>query len=198
MLSNRMIWSLCLLYLAGGLGAVRAGPVKRIGKTANIVAPREDVNVLVYGVIQLGESLNNVYESTEGKVANILMTLKEHEGALKRLTEQTAQAGEVEKQIKGVIQLLQDQAFKQETQTRMTEGQLADIEREEEALRTKVTSLEAYLNSTFPTSIKELQERAAFNGSILKGLQHLTQFQKQKIDKHDEQLSTLQRMSEAL
>ncbi|XP_077415298.1 angiopoietin-like protein 8 [Vanacampus margaritifer] len=198
MLSNGMIWSLCMLYLAGGLGAVHTGPVKRLGKTANIVAPREDVNVLVYGVIQLGESLNNVYESTEAKVANIRMALKQHEGALKQLTEETAQAGEVEEQIKGVIQLLQDQTFKQETQTRMTEGQLANIERDEEALRTKVKCLEAYLNSTFPTSIKALQERAAFNASILKGLQHLTQFQKQKIDKHAEQLATLQRMSEAL
>uniref|UniRef100_A0A3Q2ZGV9 Uncharacterized protein n=1 Tax=Hippocampus comes TaxID=109280 RepID=A0A3Q2ZGV9_HIPCM len=101
-----MIWRLCLLYLAGGLGAVRAGPVKWSGKTADRVARREDVNVLMYGVIQLGESINNVYKSTEGKVANILLTLNEHERALEQLREQTAQAGEVEIQIKRVIELL--------------------------------------------------------------------------------------------
>ncbi|XP_019731401.1 angiopoietin-like protein 8 [Hippocampus comes] len=193
-----MIWRLCLLYLAGGLGAVRAGPVKWSGKTADRVARREDVNVLMYGVIQLGESINNVYKSTEGKVANILLTLNEHERALEQLREQTAQAGEVEIQIKRVIELLQDQTFKQESQTKMTEGQLADIEREEAVLWTKVKSLEAHLNSTTPTIIKELLERATFNASILKGLQHLTHFQKQLIDNHAEQLWKLQRMSEAL
>lgn len=102
-----MIRSLCLLYLAGGLGAVRAGPVKWSGKTADRVARRDDVNVLMYGVIQLGESLNNVYKSTEGKVANILLTLNEHERAVEQLREQTAQAGQVEIQIKRVIELLQ-------------------------------------------------------------------------------------------
>ncbi|XP_061604809.1 uncharacterized protein angptl8 [Phyllopteryx taeniolatus] len=193
-----MIWSLCLLYLAGSLGAVHPGPVKRPQKTANSVAPQEDVNVLMFGVIQLGESLNDLYESTESKLTKILHTLKQREGALMQIGEQTAQAAEVERQIKGVIQLLQDQTFKQEIQTKMREGQLANIEREEAVLQTKVKSLEAYLNGTFPTSIKELQERAALNASILKGLLHLTQFQKQKIDKHAEQLSTLQRMSEAL
>ncbi|XP_061557641.1 angiopoietin-like protein 8 [Phycodurus eques] len=193
-----MIWSLCLLYLAGSLGAVHAGPVKRPQKTANSFAPQEDVNVLMFGVIQLGESLNHFYESTEGKLTKILHTLKQREGTLMQIGEQTAQAAEVEGQIKGVIQLLQDQTFKQEIQTKIREGQLANIEREEAVLQTKVKSLEAYLNSTFPTSIKELQERAALNASILKGLLHLTQFQKQKIDNHAEQLSTLQRMSEAL
>ncbi|XP_051905564.1 angiopoietin-like protein 8 [Hippocampus zosterae] len=193
-----MIRSLCLLYLAGGLGAVHAGPVKWSGKTADRVARREDVNVLMYGVTQLGESLNNVYKSTEEKVANILLTLNEHERALEQLREQTTQAGEVEIQMKSVIELLQDQTFKQETQTKMTEGQLADIEREEAVLWTKVQSLEAHLNSTTPTIIKELLERATFNASILKGLQHLTDFQKQLIDNHAEQLSKLQRMSEAL
>ncbi|KAM9783919.1 angiopoietin-like protein 8 isoform 2-T2 [Syngnathus typhle] len=183
-----MIWSLRLFYLSALLGAVRARPVKH----ADRAAPREDVNVLMFGVLQLGESLNSVYESTEGKVANILLTMKEHEGNLKRLGEQTAQAGEVEKQMKEVIELLQ--MFQQETQAKTAEGRLADIEREQAQLWTKVKSLEAYLNSTFPASIKELQERAAFNASILKGLLHLTQFQKQKIDKQAKQLAALQRL----
>ncbi|XP_049601597.1 angiopoietin-like protein 8 [Syngnathus scovelli] len=185
-----MIWSLRLFYLSALLGAVCARPVKH----ADRAAPREDVNVLTFGVLQLGESLNSVYENTEGKVANILLTMKEHEGALKRLGEQTAQAGEVEKQMKEVVELLQDQIFQQETQAKTAEGRLADIEREQAQLWTKVKSLEAYLNSTVPASIKELQERAAFNASILKGLLHLTQFQKQKLDKHAKQLAALQRL----
>ncbi|XP_077590261.1 angiopoietin-like protein 8 [Stigmatopora nigra] len=190
-----MMWILCFIYLAGVPWAVQAGPVKRPGGAA---APQEEVNVLNFGVLQLGESLNDMHQRTEAKVANILRTLKAREDALEQLREQTQQAAEVEKQIKGVILLLQDLTFKQGAETKMTEGQLANMEREEAVLRSKVKSLEAQLNRTSPTSIKELQERATFNASILKGLQHLTQFQKQNIDKHAKQLSTLQRMSESL
>lgn len=44
----------------------------------------------------------------------------------------------------------------------MTEGQLADIEREEAVLWTKVKSLEAHLNSATPTIIKELLVNGIF------------------------------------
>nr|XP_057905121.1 angiopoietin-like protein 8 isoform X2 [Doryrhamphus excisus] len=186
-----MIWCLCLLYVAVGFGPVHAASIKRPGRT-------EDVNVLMYGVIQFGESLNYVLETTEAKMAEIGRTLKGHEGALRRLGEQMRQAAEVKEQIKGVIELLLDQMSKQQAHTKITEGQLARMEQEEVALGTKVKSLESYLNNMFPTSIKDLQERAALNGNILKGLQHLTQFQKEKIESQNEQISTLQRMSEAL
>ncbi|XP_054614428.1 uncharacterized protein angptl8 [Dunckerocampus dactyliophorus] len=186
-----MIWGLCLLCVAMGLRPVHTAPIKKPGWT-------EDVNVLMYGVIQFGESLSYVLETTEAKMAEIGRTLNGHKGALRRLGEHTRQAAEVNKQIKGMIELLQEQMSKHQAHTMMTKSQLARIEREETGLQTKVKRLEAYVNNTFPTGIKELQERAVLNASILKGLQHLTQFQKHKIENHNEQISTLQRMSEAL
>ena len=102
-----MIWSLFLLCVAGGLEAVHAGPIRRNSKIEDKAAPKEEVNVLMFGVIQLSESLNHVYETTEGKIGKIRQTLKRHEGTLLKLGKQAEQAAEVEKQINEVIPLLQ-------------------------------------------------------------------------------------------
>ncbi|XP_056257105.1 uncharacterized protein angptl8 [Seriola aureovittata] len=190
-----MIWGLCLLCVAG---AVHAAPLAKTSKMEEKAAPKEKVNVLMFGVIQFSESLNYVYETTEAKIAKISQTLRNHEGSLQKLGEQTEQAAEVEKQMKEVIQLLQDQMAKQQAQTKTTKDWLASVEQEEVELETKVRRLEMYLNNSSPSSIKELQERAEENLTILRGLWYFTQFQKENIDTQNEQLSKLQKMSEAI
>ncbi|XP_068584094.1 angiopoietin-like protein 8 [Cebidichthys violaceus] len=192
----KMIWGLWLLCLAGTLRAVHAGPLRKTGKTENTAAPHEEVNVLMFGVIQLSESFNYVYETTEAKIAKISQTLRRHEGALQKLGRETEQAAEVEQQIKEVIHLLQAQMAKQQAQTETTKDRLASIEREEVELKTKVKKLEMYLNTKM--SIKDLQERAEEQSNTLKSLQYLTQFQKENIETQNEKLSKLQKMSEAL
>ncbi|XP_051797189.1 uncharacterized protein angptl8 [Acanthochromis polyacanthus] len=193
-----MIWGLRLLCLAVGLGAVHAGPIRKTGKIEDKVAPQEEVNVLMFGVIQICESLNDVYETTEAKIAKVSQTLKRYEGDLQNLVKQTEQAAEVEKQIKAVVQLLQTQMASQEAHTKMTKDYLTRVEKEGAELKTKVKRLETYLNNSVPTNVKELKERAQEHSNILKGLQHLTQFQKENIDTQDEKLSKLQKMSEAM
>ncbi|XP_044036540.1 uncharacterized protein angptl8 [Siniperca chuatsi] len=194
----KMIWGLCLLCLAGGLGAIHSAPVRKTGKMEDKAAPQEEVNVLMFGVIQFSESLNYVYETTKAKIGKISQALKSHEETLQKLGRQTEQAAEVEKQMKEVIQLLQAQMAKQQAQTKMTKDWLASMEKEEVELKTKVKRLEMYLNNSVPTNIKQLQERAEEHSNILKGLQHLTQFQKENIETHNEQLSKLQNISEAM
>ncbi|GAA6218104.1 uncharacterized protein LOC108902967 isoform X2 [Lates japonicus] len=193
-----MIWALCLLCVAGGLRAACAGPLTKTSKMEGTAAPEEEVNVLMFGVIQFSESLNYVYETTEAKIAKISQALKSHEGTLQKLGEQTEQAAEVERQMKEVIQLLQAQMAKQQAQTKMTKDWLASMEQEEAELKTKVKRLEMYINNSVPTNVKELQERAEEHSMILKGLQHLTQFQRENIETQKEQLSKLQKMSEAM
>lgn len=51
----------------------------------------------------------------------------------------------------------QAQMAKQQAQTQMTKTQLNSIEKDEEELKTKVKSLEMYLNNSAPNSIKELK-----------------------------------------
>ncbi|XP_073350441.1 angiopoietin-like protein 8 [Pagrus major] len=184
----KMILGLCLLFLAGGL-RVHAGLLRKTK-----AAPQEEVSVLMFGVIQLSESLNLVYETTEAKIAKISQTLISHEGTLQELGMQTEQAAEVEKQIKEDIQLLQAQMAEQQAQTKKTKDRLTGMEQEEVELKTKVKKLEAYLNDSVPTSIKELQERAKEHSDVLQGLRHFIRFQKENIDTHGDQLSKLQKI----
>lgn len=186
-------WGLSLLCFAVGFKAVHASPVRNTGSKEASAAPQEEVNVLMFGVIQFSESLNYAFETTEAKIARIIQTLKKHEQTLQQLGAQTEQATEVERQIKDAIRLLQDQMAKQEAQTKMTRDWLARIEQEEEQLRTKVKALDTYLSNSYSTSIKELQKRAEEHSSTLKGLQLLTQFQRESIESQNEQLQRLQK-----
>lgn len=103
----KLIWGLCLLCLAWVLRAVHAGPVRKTSKIEDKASTQEEVNMLMFGVIQLSESLKYVYETTEAKIAKISQTLKSHERTLQKLGRQTEQAAEVEKHMKEVIQMLQ-------------------------------------------------------------------------------------------
>uniref|UniRef100_A0A096M3R9 Angiopoietin like 8 n=1 Tax=Poecilia formosa TaxID=48698 RepID=A0A096M3R9_POEFO len=159
----------------------------------------EEVNVLMFGVIQLSESLNYVFETTEAKIERISKALKRHEETLQRLRQQTEQAAEVEQQIKEVVQLLQEQMTKQQAQTHITKDWLNSIEKDEEDLKAKVKQLEMYINNTAPHSLKELQvhlkkNKAEVHLQILKGLQTWNKIQKKDIETQDEQLSKLQRL----
>nr|XP_040046235.1 uncharacterized protein angptl8 [Gasterosteus aculeatus aculeatus] len=192
----KTIWGPWLLCLAASFQAAHAGPVVQTGRTEDKAAPEQEVNVLMFGVIQLSESLNYVFETTEAKIAKIHQTLRSHEGTLQNLGRETEHAARVEKQMKEVIQLLQNQMAEQRAQTKMTRDCLASLEQEEAELKTKVQKLEMYLHSNM--SIKGLQERAKEQAKLLKGLQHLTQYQKENIETQNKKLSQLQKMSETM
>ncbi|XP_065820822.1 puff II/9-2 protein [Labrus bergylta] len=158
----------------------------------DMAAPEGEVEVLMFGVIQFSESLKYVYETTEAKIDKISQKMKRHEQTLKKLGRQTEQAAEVEEQMKEVIQLLQAQMAKQQADTKKTKDWLANMELEEAELRTKVEKLEKHvINSVPPTSVKDLQERAEEITDVLRGLQHLTEFQKEMIETQNEKLSKL-------
>lgn len=102
-----MIWALCLISVVGGLRDAHAGLIRNVSAMGRKAAPQEEVNVLMFGVIQFSESLNYAFETTEAKLAKISQALKNHEGTLQKLGKQTEQAADVEKQMKEAIQLLQ-------------------------------------------------------------------------------------------
>ncbi|KAM6967264.1 uncharacterized protein angptl8 isoform 2-T2 [Tautogolabrus adspersus] len=185
----KMILGLCLLCLASR--TVHAAPLLKTGKMDDTAAPEGEVEVLMFGVIQFSESLQYVYETTEAKIDKISQKMKSHEQTLKKLGRQTEQAAEVDKQMKEVIQLLQAQMAKQQAETKKTKDWLANMEREEAELRTKVEKLEKHVMNSVPTSVKELQERAEELTDVLRGLQHFTKFQKENIETQNEKLSKL-------
>ncbi|XP_034566391.1 uncharacterized protein si:dkey-114l24.2 [Notolabrus celidotus] len=193
-----MIWGVCLLCLAGGLGVVHAGPLRNTRKMEDMAAPEEEIRVLMFGVLQFSESLSYVYDTTEAKVAKIWQTLRSHGETLQKLGRQTEEAAEVEKQMKEVIHLLQAQMVMQRAETKKTNSWLANVEQEEVELKTKVEKMEMHLKNSVPTNIKELQKRANEVTDILKGLHHLTEFHKENIETQNEKLSKLLQMSDTL
>lgn len=98
----KLIWVLFLLCLA-----VHAAPVQRTGKTKDDAAPQQEVNVLIFGIIQFSQALKYVYETTEAKMEKIGQILRSQKETLKKLGIQTEQAAEVKKQMKEVTELLQ-------------------------------------------------------------------------------------------
>lgn len=163
-----------------------------------LAAPDEEVRVLMFGVVQFSDSLNHVYETTETKLAKISQTLRSHGDTLQKLGKQTEEAAEVEKQMKEVIHLLQAQMVMQQAETMKTKERLTNIEQEEVELKTRVEKLELHLKNSVPSGIKELKERADEVTSILKGLHHLTEFQKETIETQNEKLSKLFQISNTL
>lgn len=101
-----MTWGLCLLCVAA-LGTVHAGRLPKSGKVEDGAAPQEEVNVLMFGVVQFSESLSYVYQTTQAKLAKITEALKTHEWTLQELFKETEQAAVEEKQMKDVIGSLQ-------------------------------------------------------------------------------------------
>lgn len=95
----KLIWVLFLLCLA-----VHAAPVQT---TKDDAAPQQEVNVLIFGIIQFSQALKYVYETTEAKMEKIGQILLSQEESLQKLGIQTEQAAGVEKQMKEAIESLQ-------------------------------------------------------------------------------------------
>lgn len=97
---------LCLLCMAMCLAGIPASPVRKAQKT-NQAAPIDDMNVLMYGVLQFSETLHHVYESTDAKFARIERSLRRHEERLERLGQDAGQAAEKERQMRQVLEQIQ-------------------------------------------------------------------------------------------
>ncbi|KAM6905568.1 uncharacterized protein angptl8 [Xenentodon cancila] len=192
-MANKMIWSLFLLCVAGSLRDVHAGPIRNSSKMQDKAALQEEVNVLMYGVIQLSGSLSYVYETTSTKIEKIHQTLKNHEEILQKLEKQAEQAAEVEKEIKEVIHLLQDETTNQQAQTLKSKERLNSIEKDAAELKTNVKRVEMYVNNSV-AAIMELQGKAEEHSNILQGLQLLSEFHKEIIESQNEKLSRLEEM----
>ncbi|KAK5617483.1 hypothetical protein CRENBAI_005286 [Crenichthys baileyi] len=87
---------------------------------------------------------------------------------------------------------------KQQAQTHITKDWLSSIEKDEEEMKAKVQQMEMYINNAASNSLKELQDKAEAHFQLLRGLQTWNWVQKRNIQTQDEQLSKLQKMSEAM
>lgn len=93
---------LFLLFLAA-----HAGPVTKARKTEAAGALQQEVNLLMFGIIQFSQAFKYMHETTEAKMEKIGQILRRQEETLQTLGTQTEQAAEVEKEMKEVLQRIQ-------------------------------------------------------------------------------------------
>lgn len=67
----------------------------------------DDVNVLMYGVLQFSESLHHAYQNTEAKLARITHAITDTERLVQRLGQDTEQTVHSERQIKRRLSVIQ-------------------------------------------------------------------------------------------
>ena len=76
------------------------------------VAQQEDVNILVYGVLQFSEALRDFYDSTTQKLDRIRHKAGIYEQGLRGLHHQTQNARQGQKEIRGLVERLKVTMFK--------------------------------------------------------------------------------------
>lgn len=103
--------SLCVFLCAAivavwafGSCGVRSAPVEApTGEPAS----EEEVNVLMFGVLQFSESLRHTYQNTEARLARLVRAVRSTESLMRRLDRQALEAKQAEVQIREGIQRLQ-------------------------------------------------------------------------------------------
>ncbi|KAK0133803.1 hypothetical protein N1851_030667 [Merluccius polli] len=168
--------------------------VQKREKTSGAAATREDVDVLTYGVTQLGHSLVQVNETTEAQMNAIGRSLFTYEGWLWLLGEEAQRAAEAQQHVKEAQRQLQVQMVGVQAQSWVTLDTLAHVEWEDQELWTRVWNVAFYLDAALPAHIELLQEKAAMLSDIIRMLQIFTEYQRASLDGQNQQLSRLQRM----
>lgn len=98
--------ALCVLFATLCVNGVSTSPLKSVQAGGNPVS-EDEVNILMYGVVQFSESLHHIYQSTEARLARVMNAISRTESEVKRLGHDTEEAAQTERQIKEKLQLIQ-------------------------------------------------------------------------------------------
>ncbi|XP_062868210.1 uncharacterized protein angptl8 isoform X2 [Trichomycterus rosablanca] len=118
----------------------------------------DDMNVLMYGVLQFSESLHDMYKNTEKRLERVTRAISHAESLLKRLGHDTEQAAHSKRQIEARLGLLQVQMATLQVETKQTKGLVNKVEQDEVHLKHKLSDLEARLSNFTPERIKALKD----------------------------------------
>uniref|UniRef100_A0A8C2D4J2 Si:dkey-114l24.2 n=1 Tax=Cyprinus carpio TaxID=7962 RepID=A0A8C2D4J2_CYPCA len=159
--------ALCVLFAALCANRVSSSPLKSV-HAGEKLASMDDMNILMYGVLQFTESLHHMHQTTEARLARVMKAMSQTESKMNRLGHDTEEAAKNERLIKEKLQLiqkeldqcaqqlvcLQDQMKALKIQIHENRETVTRVELEETQLKKKLTSLEENLNSSVPDTIK--------------------------------------------
>ncbi|XP_035384997.1 uncharacterized protein si:dkey-114l24.2 isoform X2 [Electrophorus electricus] len=154
-----------------------------------------EVNVLMYGVLQFSESLHHVHQSTGDRLSHATRAISRTESLLQRLGHDTEQASRAERHIKEGLSLIQAQLATLETQAQQTRGLVNRVVQEEAEFKDKLANLEARLNSSTPSRIRDLKEATQRHSILLGELKSWTEAQRRWLREQNQQLVELQEQS---
>ncbi|KAK3511355.1 hypothetical protein QTP70_004536 [Hemibagrus guttatus] len=180
-------WVCLFLWVCG----VSSSPV--IPRTDSKGALVDDVNVLMYGVLQFSESLHHAYQNTDAKLERITRAITDTERLVKHLDQETEQTICSERQIKDKLGVIQAETAALQAQAQQTRGLVYKVEREEVVLKQKLSNLEATLKSFIPDRIRALQEITQKHNTILHDLASWTEKHKQQLENQNQQVAQLQK-----
>ncbi|MCI4392280.1 hypothetical protein PGIGA_G00144270 [Pangasianodon gigas] len=187
MLTNLHTW-VCLCIWVCGVSSSPAMP-----RTEAKVALTDEVNVLMYGVLQFSESLHHAYQNTEAKLASLTRAITDTESFVQRLGQDTEQTIRSERQIKDRLGVIQAETAALQTQAQQTSGLVYKVEREEVAIKQKISNLEATLKRFTTDRIRALKETTQKHNTLLHDLVSWTETQKQQLENQNQQLAELQK-----
>ncbi|KAI5091562.1 hypothetical protein C0J45_18768 [Silurus meridionalis] len=159
------------------------------------VALKDEVNVLMYGVLQFSESLHDMYQNTEAKLVRITKAITETENLVQRLGQDTEQTIRSERQIKDRLSVIQAETTALQAQAQQTRGLVYNVERDEVALKQKLAQLEATMKRVTPVGIRALKEITQKHNTLLLDLGNWTKKQKEHLESQNQQLAELQKQT---
>lgn len=98
--------ALGMLFAMLCVNGVSTSPLKSVQAGGNLVSV-DEVNILMYGVVQFSESLHHIYQSTEARLTRVMNAVSRTESEVKRLGHDAEEAAQTERQIKEKLQLIQ-------------------------------------------------------------------------------------------
>ncbi|XP_037391199.1 uncharacterized protein si:dkey-114l24.2 isoform X1 [Pygocentrus nattereri] len=187
------MWAILCICICVWACDVSSSPL-RVQREARLVM-NDEVNVLMYGVLQFSESLHHMYQSTAAKLARVTRAISNIENVVQRLGRDTEQAAQSEGQIKEGLGLIQAQMAALQAQSQQYRGLVNRVELEDAELKQKLINLEVDLNNFTPNRIKALQEVTKKHNTLLDDLISWTQQQKQQLESQNQQLAELQKQT---
>ncbi|TSZ68954.1 Angiopoietin-like protein 8 [Bagarius yarrelli] len=185
--SFRSPWVCLCVWVCG----VSSSPV--LPRTEAKVALENDMNVLMYGVLQFSDSLHHMNQNTEAKLARITHAITHTERLVQKLDQDTEETIRSERQIKDRLSIIQAETAALNIQAHQTKRLVYKVEQDDMALKQKLSSLEATLKRFTPDRKQALQATIQKHNTHLHDLMRWTEKQRQQLENQNRQVAELQK-----
>ncbi|KAM4677335.1 angiopoietin-like protein 8 [Discoglossus pictus] len=162
------------------------------GETDERPAVQEEVNVLLYGTLQLSQALADTYQSTTNRVQRAMGRQNRQEWGLERLHEKAVRARKEEQRLRKEVERLQREEREIRTLSSGIEGELRVLQREYRELQRRVHGLEDGVQWQ-KAGVTALKEQTNHHNLILQVLEDVVTKQQAQMAKQRWQLNHILR-----